>query len=117
MDQTESGLPSEPDLTTKEGRTKWLSEVRAYTHTFPRSDRKAARTRAMQPVYGTPNYGTILIISWTVIVILMASLIWYATSGSGPLLYLAVILIVLVALFSLRGIRNSRRHLQAKHRQ
>ena len=117
MNQTESGFPSEPDLTTKEGRTKWSSEVRAYTHTFPRSQRREARNRAMQPVYGTPHYGTILIISWTMIVILVATLLWYVTSASGPLLYLAVILIVLIALFSLRGTRNSWRHLQAKRRK
>jgi hypothetical protein len=117
MDQIgrEPGMPTEPDLTTPEGRNMWLSEVRANTHTLPRSERKAARRQAMQPVYGTPSYGTILIIGWTLIVILLADLIWYTTSGSGPLWYLAVIAIVLVALFSLRVVRNTRLHLKAKN--
>src|SRR6267142_1354898 len=107
----EPGMPSEPDLATSDGRNAWLSEVRANTHALPRSERKAARRQAMQPVYGTPNYGTILIIGWTVIVILLADLIWYTTFGSGPLWYLALIAIVLVALFSLRAVRNTRLHL------
>src|SRR5580692_447458 len=113
----EPGMPSKPDLTTPEARTMWLSEIRASTHSLPRSERKAARRHALQPMYGMPSYGTILIIGWTLIVILLADLIWYTSVGSGALWYLAVIAVVVVALFSLRVLRNTRRHLKAKNHQ
>jgi hypothetical protein len=81
----EAGMVAEPDLTTPEGRNTWLREIRDQTQELPRSDRRAARREAVQPVYGTPSYGKMLFVAWALILVLLADLIWYSTSRSGPL--------------------------------